>query len=198
MNNESVRDSVFRYCPEDPAAFLSMEFLAPKTQTIMDMYRKHEAELMIESITKNCETTKEKAIKVLQNFRNDKTFAKAAIFFFTKEFLGNEGPTRLKQAVFMFGYTLLLLIILLVSGITRLTIMMFLVFILTMISFAWVGFQSSDTKSVKLNIMMNTKSSNHLITNVLKMIENHSFEQLANQAYDQNLHCYECMIVMQP
>lgn len=31
MNNESVRDSVFRYCPEDSSTFLSMEFLAPKT-----------------------------------------------------------------------------------------------------------------------------------------------------------------------
>lgn len=58
LNNESVRDSVFRYCPEDPSTFLSMEFLAPKTETIMDMYRKHEAELMLESITKPYATTK--------------------------------------------------------------------------------------------------------------------------------------------
>jgi len=43
MNNESVRDSVFRYCPEDSTDFLALEFLQPKSQSVMDSYRKHEA-----------------------------------------------------------------------------------------------------------------------------------------------------------
>ena len=75
MNNESVRDSVFRYCPNDTTNFLSMDFLAPKKETILDVYRKYEATLMIESLTKHCDTQKEKMIKLVQNFRNDPVFA---------------------------------------------------------------------------------------------------------------------------
>ena len=75
MNNESVRDSVFRYCPNDPTNFLSMDFLAPKKETIMDVYRKYEANLLIESLTKYCDTKKKKLIELLRNFRNDPIFA---------------------------------------------------------------------------------------------------------------------------
>lgn len=82
LNNESVRDSVFRYCPEDPSSFLSMEFLAPKTRTIMETYREHEATLMIETLARSCPTLKEKVIQVLRNFRADKVFARAALTFF--------------------------------------------------------------------------------------------------------------------
>lgn len=42
MNNESVRDSVFRYCP-DRTDFLSMDFLAPKSHSVMGLYRRYEA-----------------------------------------------------------------------------------------------------------------------------------------------------------
>jgi len=75
----------------------------------MDTYREHEAVLMIETLTKNCETKKDKLLKVLLNFRNDLVFAKCALNFFTKEYLGVDGPLRLKQASFLAAYILLLL-----------------------------------------------------------------------------------------
>lgn len=135
---------------------------------------------------------------MLQNFRPDKIFAQTVVYFFTKELLGKDGPVRLKQIAFLAGYLLLLLSILLMSGITKLTVSMTLVFVFTMMTFAWVGYFSYDTKSMKLNVMMDMKLPNHLISNVLKMIERRNFEQLAHQAYDANLHCYECLIVKQP
>lgn len=96
MNNETVRDSVFRYCPENSQSFLSMEFIMPQTKSIMQTYREHEAALMIESVTKTCPTKKEKIKKVLLNLRSDLVFIKSAISFFTREYLGKDGPVRVK------------------------------------------------------------------------------------------------------
>ena len=42
---------------------------------------------------------------------------------------------------------------------------------------------------------MDMKKDNHLITNILRQIENKDFEQLTYDAYEANLHCYECLIV---
>ena len=57
MNNETVRDSVFRYCPEDTSDIISMEFLAQKAPSIMGTYRRYEAELMLDTLTRECDST---------------------------------------------------------------------------------------------------------------------------------------------
>lgn len=59
LNNESVRASVFRYCPDvyyenAISSLLSMNFFMAKTRSIMDVYREHEAKLMIATLTKDC------------------------------------------------------------------------------------------------------------------------------------------------
>ena len=96
MHNESVRDSVFRYCPEDKTDFLSMNFCKPKSQSVMDSYRRHEAQLMIETLTKDSKSKKEKIVKIISNFRSDSVFAETAFKFLSKEFFGEKGPIRLK------------------------------------------------------------------------------------------------------
>lgn len=180
MNNESVRDSVFRYCPEDASDFLSIGFLTGglglRTQSIMDAYRRHEAQLMIDTLTKECKTRKEKLVKLVSNFRSDPIFIQYATKFFVKEFVGENGPIRLKQALFLIGYIALLLMIWTMNGLTKLSIILTLVFLLSVLSFAWVGFWSYDTKSLKLNVMMDLKMPNHLITAILEQIEKRQFE----------------------
>ena len=81
------------------------------------------------------------------------------------------------------------------NGINKLSIIMTLLTLLSIISFFWIAFWSYDTKSLKLNVMMDMKVSNHLITAVLNRIEKKEFEQLEYEAYDLNRHCYECLIV---
>ena len=139
----------------------------------MDAYRRHEAELMIETLTKDCNSKKEKIRKILMNFRSDTIFIKSALNFFVSEFVGENGPIRLKQALFLSGYFCLLLMIWIMNGVTKLSIIITLVFLLSVLSFAWVGFWSYDTKSLKLNVMMDLKMPNHLITSILNQIEKH-------------------------
>lgn len=96
INNESVRDSVFRYCPEDSSDFLSIDFLAPKTQSIMDIYKVYEAELMIKTLTKDLESKRDKMIKIVQNFRSELIFGQTVFNFIIKEYFGKNGPVMLK------------------------------------------------------------------------------------------------------
>ena len=42
---------------------------------------------------------------------------------------------------------------------------------------------------------MDMKKENHLISNILKQIEKRDFGQLNYDAYEANLHCYDCLIV---
>jgi len=63
---------------------------------------------MIETLTKNYSSKKEKIIKIISNFRSDTIFAKTAFKFFIKEYLGENGPTRLKQAAYLAGYLVLM------------------------------------------------------------------------------------------
>ena len=150
LNNESVRDSVFRYCPDDYdsyvlSSFFSMEFIMGKTRSIMDIYREHEAKLMIETLTKHCTTRKEKIIKLLINFRYDLVFIKAILAFFTQEFFGKDGPVRVKQVLLLLAYVLLLLLVWIMNGVSKMTLSTTLVFLLNILTFAWVGFFSYDT-----------------------------------------------------
>jgi len=96
MNNESVRDSVFRYCPEVTSDFLSMQIMGNKTQSIMDAYRRHEAQLMIETLTKDCNSKKAKIFRIILNFRSDLIFIQYAVSFLIREFVGEQGPIRIK------------------------------------------------------------------------------------------------------
>ena len=84
------------------------------------------------------------------------------------------------------------------SGVSKLTISVSLIFLLNAFSFIWIGFFSSDTKSLKLNVMMDMKNPSHLVTNILKLIDERKFEKLEHDAYDENMHCYECLIVKTP
>ena len=84
------------------------------------------------------------------------------------------------------------------NGLTKLSIVITLVFLLSVLSFVWVGFWSYDTKSLKLNVIMDLKMPNHLITAILDLIEKRKFEQLAYDSYEADLHCYECLIVKSP
>ena len=103
-------------------------------------------------MTKDCPTNKDKIIKILLNFRNDTVFAREALSFAISAFLGKDGPIRLKQGAYMSGYVLLLLVMWIMNGITRLTILLTLVFMLSALTFAWVGFFSYDTKQTKLSM----------------------------------------------
>ena len=203
LNNESVRDSVFRYCPDDYddyalSSFLSMEFLMGKTKSIMDVYREHEARLMLDTLTKNCQTSKEKIIKVLLNFRYDIVFIKCTLAFFTRSYFGKDGPLRLKQVAMLLAYLLLLLVVWIMNGPTKMTISTSLVFLLSLLTFAWVGFFSYDTRTQKLNVMADSKIPNHLLSRITRLIDQHDFEKLEHEAYEANLHCYECLIVQSP
>ena len=101
------------------------------------------------------------------NFRSDTIFIQSTLKFLVNEFVSENGPIRLKQASFLIGYLCLLIMIWAMSGVTKLSIIITLVFLLSVLSFAWVGFWSYDTKSLKLNIMMDLKMPSHLITSIL-------------------------------
>ena len=172
-----------------------MEFLAPKTQSIMSTYQCHEAELMIDTLTKDCRSKREKVIVIIKNFRNNRIFAEKAFKFFTIEFLGSEGPIRLKQGAFLIGYLILLAMIWIMNGFARQSIVISLWFVMSLFSFSWVGLSEWNSSVTKLNVMMDLKNPKHLITSILKQIEAREFEQLEQDSYESNLHCYECLIV---
>ena len=118
--------------------------------------------------------------------------------FLMKEYLGEEGPIRLKQATCMFGYGILLIMVWLMSDDIKQKITITIFFIITVLMFAWIGFFSYDTKTEKLNIMMDTKYGNHLVSHVLKRIGKREFDELAYESYEANMHCYECLLVKTP
>ena len=93
-----------------------MEFLAPKQQSIMDNYKSYEAELLISSLTKDLQSPKEKLIKIISNFRSELIFAQTVFKFIIKEYLGQNGPIRIKQASYILGEFLLLAIIWIQNG----------------------------------------------------------------------------------
>ena len=51
---------------------------------------------MIETLTKDCKTKKEKFVKIVSNFRSDTIFIQYATKFFVKEYFGENGPIRIK------------------------------------------------------------------------------------------------------
>ena len=78
----------------------------------MNIYRECESKLMIESLTKDQETTKEKIIKILINFRYDLYFLSEAIGFTSKQLLGEQGPLRAKYLLLFSWYVVVTLYIL--------------------------------------------------------------------------------------
>ena len=92
----------------------------------------------------------------------------------------------------------LLLLIWGMNGVSKLTIATTIVFLIALLTFAWVSFFSYDAKQQKLNVLADSKNKSHLISHIVRKIEQRDFEKLAHEAYEANLHCYECLIVKTP
>ena len=114
------------------------------------------------------------------------------------QYFGKDGPIRIKQALYLSFYTLILLVLWIMNADIKSSIILSLVYIANLCTFAWIGYCSYDTKSLKLNVMMDLKTPNHLITSILRRIEKREFEQLAYEAYEAELHCYESLTVKTP
>ena len=71
----------------------------------------------------------------------------------------------------MGGYFILLGMIWVMNGPSKLSVSISIVLLLTILAFAWVGFFSHDTRMIKLNFMMDMRNPNHLISASLKRIE---------------------------
>lgn len=54
----------------------------------MGLYRRYEAQTMLDTLTRDLPSKKDKIIKVILNFRNDIIFTQSAFTFFVKEYFG--------------------------------------------------------------------------------------------------------------
>jgi hypothetical protein len=123
----------------------------------MGIYRVYEAQLMLESLTKDLNSKKEKIIKVLLNFRCDLIFALEALYFFNQLFLGKKGPSLFKQTIMVKWYLLLILYFWVTLGMTKGVIITTMAFLLAVISLIWAGHLSKESKIQKLNFKEDLK-----------------------------------------
>ena len=126
--------------------------------------------------------------------RNDVIFFRQALKFVTIMLLGQDGPQRLKQLTVFAWYLMLTMSMFISVGVTKVTITNAILTLLTILTFIWVSF-TADSRVRKFNLMMDLQNPKHLINSVVKKLERKDFESLERDAFDLNLHCYECLIV---
>ena len=80
------------------------------------------------------------------------------------------------------------------QGLTKITVINAILTLLSILVFIWVR-RSPDSRVRKFNLMMDLQNPKHLINSVVKKLESKDFESLERDAFDLNLHCYECLIV---
>ena len=114
-----------------------------------------------------------------------------------KELLGDDGPQRLKQLLVLTWYIILSVMMLINEEMRKMSVVTTALILLSFLTFIWVS-KAPDSRARKFNLMMDLQNPKHLINSVVKKLEQKDFESLERDAFDLNLHCYECLIVKSP
>ena len=149
---------------------------------------------MLQTLTRDAKTKKAKVCKVLNHMRNDLIFIRQAAKFVFILLLGEDGPQRLLQLIVFAWYIAMTVLMFISQGFTKITLINAILTLISILTFVWVSL-APDSKHRKFNLLMDLQNPKHLISSVVKKLEKKDFESLERDAFDLNLHCYECLIV---
>lgn len=197
QHGESVRDCVFRYCQITEEYNSPLSLLSDDTDSIVQIYKRNEANIMIQTLTRGVDSKAAKIGKVLLHMRNDLIFVRQAAKFIIKTLLGEDGPQRLLQVIVFSWYLILSILLIFGMGFSKLTLFNAILALVAILTFIWVNI-APQGKQRKFNLMMDLQNPRHLISSVVKKLERKEFESLERDTSELNLHCYECLLVKTP
>lgn len=76
----------------------------------------------------------------------------------------------------MGSYSILLATLWIVNMDYKRSALMTIVYLLTLATFLWIAYYSSESKSVKMDVNTDRSAKHHLVSHVLKRIENREFQ----------------------